>query len=219
MARLTKRKVKRKRRPSNGVTRRLSAASRREQLLEVAAKCFARHGYQATTMALIADAAGITEPVIYQHFKNKLSLFIALLRQVGESVLSRWRVLIAEIDLPLDRLEALLHRNPAVVPQTAPIYRMVFAAQSELGEPGVQKAITEHYEQYVDLLSGILREGQRRRQVRMDTDARTLAWQLVHAAVGFGMIRPMGFSEHVSEKFIKTTIRLLLEEMAPDRGA
>jgi hypothetical protein len=95
---------------------------------------------------------------------------------------------------------------------------MVFAAQSDLGEPGIEKAITEHYEQYVTLLTNILKEGQRRGEVRTDVAARTLAWQVVHAAVGFGMIRPMGFREHAQEAFVKTTIALLLEQLRPARA-
>ena len=43
---------------------RLKAPQRREQLIEVATKLFARNGYEATTTAAIALAAGVTEPIL-----------------------------------------------------------------------------------------------------------------------------------------------------------
>ena len=47
---------------------RLSATARREQLLDVALEAFARPGYHETSMNDIAEAAGVTKPVLYQHF-------------------------------------------------------------------------------------------------------------------------------------------------------
>jgi AcrR family transcriptional regulator len=61
---------------------RLSAASRRRQLLDVALETFARSGLDATTMDVIACAAGVTKPLLYQHFKSKRSLFLELLDDV-----------------------------------------------------------------------------------------------------------------------------------------
>jgi len=62
--------------------RRLTAASRRRQLLNVALDAFARSGLDATTMDDIAHAAGVTKPLLYQHFKSKRALFLELLDDV-----------------------------------------------------------------------------------------------------------------------------------------
>ena len=62
---------------------RLSATARREQLLDVALATFARNGYHETSMNDIADAAGVTKPVLYQHFESKRELYQALLDDVG----------------------------------------------------------------------------------------------------------------------------------------
>lgn len=61
---------------------RLSAASRRRQLLDVALETFARSGLDATTMDDIAHEAGVTKPLLYQHFKSKRALFLELLDEV-----------------------------------------------------------------------------------------------------------------------------------------
>ena len=62
---------------------RLPAARRRRQLLDVALELFAAHGYHATSMNDIAEAAGVTKPVLYQHFRSKRELYLELLEDVG----------------------------------------------------------------------------------------------------------------------------------------
>lgn len=62
---------------------RLPAARRRRQLLDVALRLFAEHGYHDTSMNDIARQAGVTKPVLYQHFTSKRELFAELLEEVG----------------------------------------------------------------------------------------------------------------------------------------
>ena len=66
---------------------RLTAAERREQLLQVALTVFAQRGYHTTSMNDIADAAGVTKPVLYQHFDSKRALYIAVLDAVGKNMI------------------------------------------------------------------------------------------------------------------------------------
>ena len=72
---------------STSSTPRLTATARREQLLEVALEVFARNGYHDTSMNDIADAAGVTKPVLYQHFDSKRELYQALLDEAGARLL------------------------------------------------------------------------------------------------------------------------------------
>lgn len=66
------------------VTVRLPAAERRVQLLQAARSVFATEGFQSATMETVANEAGITKPVLYQHFSSKRELFLELLRDVGD---------------------------------------------------------------------------------------------------------------------------------------
>ena len=63
-------------------TPRLSRAARRTQLLTAARAAFVDQGYHAAAMDDIAERAGVSKPVLYQHFPSKLELYLALL---GES--------------------------------------------------------------------------------------------------------------------------------------
>ncbi|MBI2169944.1 MAG: TetR/AcrR family transcriptional regulator [Actinobacteria bacterium] len=62
---------------------RLRAHDRRRQLLRVARGVFAATGFHATSMDDVAEAAGVTKPVLYQHFANKRALYVELLEDVG----------------------------------------------------------------------------------------------------------------------------------------
>jgi len=67
-------------------TSRLPAAQRRRQLLDVALDVFARDGFHETSMNGIAEAAGVTKPVLYRHFASKRGLYRELLLEVGEQL-------------------------------------------------------------------------------------------------------------------------------------
>jgi AcrR family transcriptional regulator len=72
------------------MTSRLPAAERREQLLDVAMSVFSENGYHGTSMNDVARAAGVTKPVLYQHFPSKHDLYTELVDgvsfQLAESV-------------------------------------------------------------------------------------------------------------------------------------
>lgn len=67
------------RRAPEPATRRLTAEARRRQLFDVALTLFAEHGYASTTMDEIAEAAGVTKPLVYQHFASKRALYLELM--------------------------------------------------------------------------------------------------------------------------------------------
>ena len=61
---------------------RLPRRARRAQLLASALEVFVAQGYHAAAMDDIADRAGVSKPVLYQHFPGKLDLYLALLDQL-----------------------------------------------------------------------------------------------------------------------------------------
>jgi AcrR family transcriptional regulator len=65
---------------------RLPRSVRRRQLLAAAQQVFVAHGYHAAAMDDIAEAAGVSKPVLYQHFPGKLELYLALLDTQAEAL-------------------------------------------------------------------------------------------------------------------------------------
>ena len=72
---------------SSPTTSRMPREQRRSQLLRLATEVFTEKGYQATSMDDIATAAGVTKPVLYQHFRSKETLYVEVLDVIGEAML------------------------------------------------------------------------------------------------------------------------------------
>jgi len=70
------------------VSLRLPAAERRSLILAVARHEFAEKGYHATSMDDIAEAGGVTKPVLYQHFDSKRALYLALIDELASNMLA-----------------------------------------------------------------------------------------------------------------------------------
>ncbi len=70
---------------------RLPRQARRAQLLAAAQEVFVAQGYHSAAMDEIADRAGVSKPVLYQHFPGKLDLYLALVDKHAESLVCRVR--------------------------------------------------------------------------------------------------------------------------------
>jgi AcrR family transcriptional regulator len=70
---------------------RLPRSARRKQLLGAAQEVFVAQGYHAAAMDEIAERAGVSKPVLYQHFPGKLELYLALLDLHADNLVGRVR--------------------------------------------------------------------------------------------------------------------------------
>jgi AcrR family transcriptional regulator len=85
---------------------RLPAVRRRRQLLDVSLEVFARQGFHATSMVEVAEAAGVTKPVLYQHFGSKRELYLELLDDVGQRLLEEVQKATAAAGGPRQQVES-----------------------------------------------------------------------------------------------------------------
>ena len=60
---------------------RLDFEERRKAIVEAAKPLFARHGFAGTTTKEIAQAAGVSEALVFQHFPSKAALYREILQQ------------------------------------------------------------------------------------------------------------------------------------------
>src|SRR5580765_1647639 len=69
--------------PRRRLTREESQARTRAELLRAAYRLFLRDGFVATSLAAIAEEAGVTKGAVYSNFESKEDLFLAMLQQAG----------------------------------------------------------------------------------------------------------------------------------------
>jgi AcrR family transcriptional regulator len=136
---------------------RLPRTERRAQLLAAARDVFVAHGYHAAGMEDIAARAGVSKPVLYQHFPGKLDLYLALLDASGDE-------LVAAVDDALEstphnkqRVAATVEAYFAFVDDPAGAFRLVF--ESDLtNEVAVSQRIEAINAQCAALVSRVIHE-------------------------------------------------------------
>src|SRR5580765_8162323 len=85
---------------------RLSRSARRAQLLVAARDVFAAQGYHAAAMDDIAERAGVSKPVLYQHFPGKLELYQALLTTYADELVAQVEAALSATADNEERVEA-----------------------------------------------------------------------------------------------------------------
>lgn len=186
---------------SKAPRRRLNRDERRRQLLEVAASVFAERGYHGATTAELARAAGVTEPILYQHFRNKQALFATLVEEVGDEVMTAWQTRLEGVTDPRERLRLLLASNPATHERGRSVYRVIFHAMTEAAnEPTLAKALRAHVTRLGAFIESEIIALRKSRVVRDDVDSFTLSMLLVDVAIGYGLTAPLGIAGHSTTK-------------------
>jgi AcrR family transcriptional regulator len=99
---------------------------RRAQLLAAAQQVFVEHGYHATVMDEIAERAGVSKPVLYQHFPGKLELYLAILDLHNTDLVSSVTGAVAEHGDNKARVAAAIDAYFAFVERDGAAFRLVF---------------------------------------------------------------------------------------------
>lgn len=121
---------------------RLSREERRTRILQAAEERFAGRGYDATSLAEVAEAAGITKAVVYEHFNSKTDLYVSVLEQrAAELVTAVYERMDAvdEESSAEESLRAALDAFFAFAEQRPSAWKLLFR------EPPAEPAIAEAY--------------------------------------------------------------------------
>lgn len=178
------------------MAKRLPAAQRRQQLLDTAATLFAERGFAGTTTAELARAAGVTEPIIYRHFKSKKDLFIALIEGTGQDTIAQWKDALACTPDPGDRLRLLIGANPMVAQRGQGLYRVIVQAMTEIDDQEILEAIQRHMVALHRFLAEQVQLAQDSGQVSKRFSPSITAWMLMHLGLGYGVLAPIGIEGH-----------------------
>ena len=147
-------------------------ASRRDELLELAATMFAERGLRATTVRDIADSAGILSGSLYHHFSSKEEMVDEVLRGFLDWLFDRYQEIVATEPNPLERLkglfmasfEAIEHRHSQVV-----IYQDEAKRLSSQGRFSyVEERNKEQRKMWMDVLNQGIEEGYFRPDLDVD---------------------------------------------------
>jgi len=175
------------------VRKRLPADQRRKQILRSAVKIFARSNYRAAKTADIANAAGISEALIYRFFPSKKAIFLEILQHISQRILILWQ---EEFDREEDATQAL--RNMGMryfdrIEKHPHELRVQFQAISEISDRAIAERLRQDHEQYMRFIEKVLKKGIRQGTVRKDLQVSTLAFLFDGVGILMNMMRLLAF--------------------------
>src|SRR6266487_1804034 len=131
---------------------RLPRPARRRQLLGAAQEIFVAQGYHAAAMDDIADRAGVSKPVLYQHFPGKLDLYLALLDESADELVAIVRDALSSTTDNKQRVPATFRAFFDYVGTSGQAFRLVF--ESDLSnEPAVRDRLDRTMQECAEMVS------------------------------------------------------------------
>jgi AcrR family transcriptional regulator len=158
----------------NGTRRRLSAPERRARIEDAATKLIGQRGYEGASIDAIAAAAGITAPVLYEHFPSKPALYEAILRAHFANLRAIWRARIGErLSAPTiaDSFDAWL----SYVQENPDAARILFAEPAGGEAAEIHRAVSGQSREIVLRLLTGTPEGRRLAPTQEDVDMTWIA--------------------------------------------
>jgi AcrR family transcriptional regulator len=136
---------------------RLPRPARRAQLLDAAREVFVEQGYHAAAMDDIAERAGVSKPVLYQHFPGKLDLYLALLDEHADELVEAVRVALESTTDNKARVAATMAAYFGFIDDDHGAFRLVF--ESDLtSEPAVSERVDRTTQACAQLVSAVIAE-------------------------------------------------------------
>ncbi len=170
----------------------MTASTTRDQILAEATRLFVAEGYVGMSMRLLAEQVGVSKAGLYYHFKDKESLFLAILTEnllEIEAIIQQAR---AQGSTARERIERIFRGIFARSPEQQAIIRL---ASQEAGHlrPTTRRAFRQLYHQkFLWQIQEVLQEGMDAGELRV-MDAQQATWILL------GMMYPYFYPSHRSE--------------------
>lgn len=184
-------------------TKRMRAPERRAQLLEVARIAFGRNGFHGVSMEEVAREAGVTKPILYDHFASKQELYRALIQADATALEERVRAALAAPTGNRERIRASYQAYFDFVDEHAEGFRLMM--QEAQNPTSMSSAVDRVREKILHEVADAIMAESARRIPR--ADAETLAAALV-AMVEMGAQRNAGGPPEERQHQLDVLVRL-----------
>jgi len=157
---------------------RLPAAERRQALVDTALRVFAEGSYRGTTTAEIAQAAGVSEPILYRHFASKRELYLACIDEAWRRLRTLWEQAIASEPDPHNWIPIIaksyvcLRDTNQIVVSDLWMQAVVEAGDDE----EVRKFLKRHMREVHAYIADVMRKTQEAGVVNPNRNAEAEAW-------------------------------------------
>jgi TetR/AcrR family fatty acid metabolism transcriptional regulator len=153
---------------------------KRDRILKAAIKVFAKNGFYATRVSEIAKAAGVADGTIYLYFKNKDDVLITIFQDGIQQLLVILRE-VASSGQPFDeRITQIIELQLGLLEEQRDLAEVITVNLRQSSSLLKQYAAPLFME-YIDVIAGLVREGQKEGAFRKDINSRVVARSLFGA--------------------------------------
>lgn len=150
------------------------------EILEQAIRLFNARGYNGATTAELAKAAGISEPTMYKHFKNKKALFQACFRSITDELFSSYRKLYrANPDDEVAYLKGIIKTYVDFVENNPHKSMFLVHLLSYKNNPEFEDDFNEIMQTSIETIENVLASAKKKGTLVSDVDVRFLAAMFV----------------------------------------
>jgi AcrR family transcriptional regulator len=197
--------------------------SSRERLLNAGKALLSQRGYEATTTAAIAKAAGTSHSQLVKHFKDKQGVLLAILEQGWQQVNPAVELAIERINQPLERLALALNMFLSAVEKDPALRAVLTLDGGALRTSSGKSLLSRGYAQFTTILDGIVDQIVLQAQLRPEINPRAVRAALIGLLEKFlrdELLRhfadtPSGYSEYDLQKIISGLLVGCLNEGQP----
>lgn len=190
------------------VRSRLTRVERMEQTLSAAHDLFAERGYAEVTMDEIANAVGVTKPLLYNYFGNKERLYIACMERAGDALTATVDKAVTATRSPGEALSAGVHAFFAFLDSDRGAWVVLF--DETLPNHGeVAERVADYRRRITGLVAGSLLAQlpqQRRNAARAEVEALSAALLGAAEALARWWLRTQAVSAEEAAELLVTTI-------------
>jgi TetR/AcrR family fatty acid metabolism transcriptional regulator len=171
--------------------RQVDRAKKRERILRAAVRVFARHGFFVSRVSQIAKAAGVADGTIYLYFRNKDHILISIFEDRIDALSAAVQEMTAEVDDPAEKLRCIIELQLGIVRRHRDLAEVITInlRQSTLF---LKQYAAPKFNHYLDLIAGVVVDGQRRGVFRKDVSPRVFACSLFGALDGLTLTWVIG---------------------------
>lgn len=171
--------------------RKPAGPDKRDRILKAAVKVFAKNGFYATRVSEIAKAAGVADGTIYLYFKNKDDVLISIFEDGIQRLLGILREVAASDDSVEDRITRIIELQLGLLEDQRDLAEVITVNLRQSSRLLKQYAAPLFME-YIEVLAGVVDEGQEQGVFRKDLHPRVVARALFGALDGILLTWALG---------------------------
>ena len=147
---------------------------RQQEIVDTSLEIISTIGIQGLTIKNLAKRIGISEPAIYRHYENKISILLTILDYFKNSGEQMFRKQINSEDGPLRKIECIFEGHFDAFERNPSLVSVIFSEEIFRNEPVLQEKIAEIMDRNINAINALVAEGQAKGEINPDFESKYL---------------------------------------------